>query len=51
MKLGENPTQKKQRLKLATAQGISPSKAVAYPEAYISYVSLSLKQQKRTIMK
>jgi hypothetical protein len=38
-------------VKFTTAQGISPSKAVASPEAYISYASLSLKQQKRTIMK
>jgi hypothetical protein len=28
-----------------------PSKAVASPEAYISYVSLSPKQHKRIIMK
>jgi hypothetical protein len=34
-----------------TAQGISPLKAVASLEAYISYASLSLKQRKRTIMK
>jgi hypothetical protein len=32
-------------------QGISPLKVVASPEAYISYVSLSLKQKKRIIMK
>jgi hypothetical protein len=51
MKLGESPAWKKQWLKLTTAQGILPSKAVASPEAYISYASLSLKQQKRTIMK
>jgi hypothetical protein len=50
MKLGERST-KKQRLKLAIAQRISPSKAVASPKAYISYASLSLKQQKRAIMK
>jgi hypothetical protein len=32
-------------------QGISPLKAVASPKEYISYASLSLKQQKRIITK
>jgi hypothetical protein len=32
-------------------QGISPPEAVASPEVYTSYASLSLKQQKRIITK
>jgi hypothetical protein len=32
-----------------TVQGISPAGAAASPEAYTSYASLSLKQQKKTI--
>jgi hypothetical protein len=38
-------------LKLTIVQGTSPSKAVASLEVYISYASLSLKQQKRIITK
>jgi hypothetical protein len=38
-------------VKTHIVQGISPSKAVASPKAYISYASLSLKQQKRIITK
>jgi hypothetical protein len=40
MKLGVSPAWKKQWLKLMIVQGISPSKAVASPEAYINYTSL-----------
>jgi hypothetical protein len=50
-KLEERPMWKNKWLKLTIVQGISPSKAVASPEAYISYASLSLKQQKKIITK
>jgi hypothetical protein len=45
------PNMEATTVKLTIVQGISPSKAVVSPEAYISYASLSLKQQKRIITK
>jgi hypothetical protein len=45
----ESPTWKQQWLNHTIVQRISPPEAAASPEAYTSYVSLSLKQQKRII--
>jgi hypothetical protein len=48
-KLGESPTWKQQWISDTTVQGTLPPEAAASPEAYTSYASLSLKQQKRII--
>jgi hypothetical protein len=49
-KTGESSSWKQQWTSHATSQGTSPAEAVASPEAYTSYASSSLKQQKKKII-